>query len=544
MTTREPIPIVLTAPGVEPVVQIDPYKVVRERMFVAGNSGSGKSQLLRLFVEQAAMQMPVFVIDTQDEWSTIRTHVPAALIGTVARGADAPADYRIAGELAMMLLKANCSAVLDLSDLDRPDQARFVRCFIDGLFKIPDELRTPRLIVIDEAHRFAPENAGEAESRAAVIRLMDSGRKFMLGGVLASQRFAKVAKSAIGEANILLIGRFAQAIDRKLAAEATGLSQRSCGQFSKFAPGEFMALGLDGYDEAIRFRANSATITKPPQPGTQIAAPARSGQLQRLVGKLGALRVPAEDDEPQAIASATADHRADHRVTELEVILASVVRERDALAEQLEFTLGVVRSSVADLTQLIPVADAEPAQELDVGADESDDSPPAEPEPPPKERANGRVSGAPRRLLITLAQAGGRPVSKRRAALMSKISPRSSTWRAAQAELTRLGFMTRTGGDLSATAAGIRAAGPVTQMPKGSALVAHWRTQLGKGAARSVFDVLVNATGPVARSDLAFRSNISEKSSTWRAALATLRGLSLVDDVENKTKLVLAKELR
>ncbi len=217
-------PLLLSAPGAEPVVQLDPLKVVNDRLFVCSNSGGGKSHATRLLIEQAGQQMPVFVIDPEGEWSSVRAAIPGmALVGSLDGGAEAPADPRLARDLALRLLTLNCGAVLDLSDLKRDDQAAFVRLFLEGLLAAPAELCNqgrPRLVVIDEAHRFAPEDKGEAESRAAVIELMDSGRKRGLGGVLVTQRFAKVAKSAIGEANTLLIGRFAQDVDQRRADDS------------------------------------------------------------------------------------------------------------------------------------------------------------------------------------------------------------------------------------------------------------------------------------------------------------------------------------
>jgi hypothetical protein len=554
---QETKPIVLSGPG-SPLVQLDPLELTRSRMFVCSNSGSGKSHAVRLLLEQAGQQLPVIIIDPEGEWATIRTHVPAVLIGNMARGADAPADHRIAGELALRLLKMNCSAVLDLSDLERGDQQSFVRCFIEGLFAAPPELWSPRLIVIDEAHRFAPEGSGEDKCRAAVIRLMDSGRKRGFGGIIITQRWAKAAKSMIAECNSVLIGRLAGDADLRRAAELAGLEPRQRKVFSKLTPGEFMAVGPAFlHEDVVRFRTDPKTVTVHPKPGTQIFVPP-TVKLKQLAAQLGDLQVPSEP------GSEPAEHEPTSGISSL--VLADLRRENAELRERAEQAeqksksdrhrlgkmLMLLHMATADAESVMSDGDGEPvepgesasevAAEAEDDGDGEDETTPASSSP----SSLAKLTGAPRRLLVALAQAGGKPVSRRRAALLSQMSIHSSTWRGALAALRRDGLMATTttaSQDLVATPKGIKAAGPVTQMPKGAALVGYWRTRLGKGAPRSVFDVLVDAKEPLLRAEVATRAGISETSSTWRGALAKLRGLSLIDDIE-KTKLALAKELR
>jgi hypothetical protein len=580
-------PIILTAPGVLPEVAIDPLRVVTDRLFVCSNSGGGKSHATRLLIEQAGQQMPVLVIDPEGEWSSVRAGIHGmAWIGSMSRGADAPADPRLAGELVVRLLTLNCSAVLDVSDLARDEQARFVRIFLEALLNASPELLNPgrpRLVVIDEAHRFAPEDKGEAESRAAVIQLMDSGRKRGLGVVLVTQRFAKVAKSAIGECNALLIGRFASDVDQRRAADIAGFPARERGLFGEFEEGEFMASGMafGNKGKSIRFRTNATTLTQHPKIGMQVFTPTPRTQ-KAVAAKFKDLRIVEPEDETElGEVTGPARTRPINEYAKLEDEVAELRGKLDKsqsdLAETRERTVAAQRSAARDrlaLTKLIRLVrgtsnaaevivsdhdlaqdeDPEVEPEVESEAPEADvddvaEEPDAE-EPEParakrgKSSSSERPSGAAGRLLTTLAQAGGRPVTRRRAALLSKTTVHSSTWRTANATLTRLGYMGKSGNDLVATTAGLKAAGPVAPMPKGSALVPYWRSKLGKTAGRAVFDVLVNAKVPLLRAEVARLAGTVETSSTWRTAIAKLRGLSLVDDVENNTKLVLAKELR
>lgn len=56
-------PIVLTAPGATPV-QLDPLKVVSDRLFVCSNSGGGKSHATRLLIEQASRGAVIQLMDS------------------------------------------------------------------------------------------------------------------------------------------------------------------------------------------------------------------------------------------------------------------------------------------------------------------------------------------------------------------------------------------------------------------------------------------------------------------------------------------------
>jgi hypothetical protein len=571
-------PIILSAPE-DPPVQLDPLRIVSDRLFACSNSGGGKSHATRLLIEQAGQQMPVLVFDLEGEWSSVRAAIPGmALIGSMARGADAPADPRLAADLALRLLKLNCSAVIDLSELARDKQALFARIFIETMLDAPPELINPgrpRLIVIDEAHRLVPEDKGEAESRAAVIRLMDSGRKRGLGVVLVTQRFAKVAKSAIGECNALLIGRFASDVDQRRAAEIAGIPARQRGIFGDFEEGEFMASGLafGNKGKTIRFRTNPTTVTVHPKIGMQVFTPPPAVGT-KLAAKFKDLRIvePEAETEPGE-ASGPARPREINEYAKLEDEVAELrgkldksqldlveTRERAELAEQtaksdrhrLGKMLMLLHMATADAESIMSDGDGEPVEPGESASEvvaEAEDDGDGEDETTPASStlsSPAKLTGAPRRLLVALAQAGGKPVTRRRAALLSQMSIHSSTWRGALAALRRDGFMRTTttpGQDLVATPEGLKAAGPVTQMPKGAALVGYWRTRLGKGAPRAVFDVLVDAKEPLLRAEVATRAGISETSSTWRGALAKLRGLSLIDDID-KTKLALAKELR
>src|SRR6185369_7210712 len=128
------------------------------------------------------------------------------------------------------------------------------------------------LIVIDEAHIFAPEGA-KSEATGAVVDLMARGRKRGFAGVLASQRISKVSKDAIAEVNNKLIGRAALDIDMKRAADEIGFSAKDKQLYLRSMPaGRFFAFGPALSMTVVEMQVGAVTTTHPK--AGQKAAPA------------------------------------------------------------------------------------------------------------------------------------------------------------------------------------------------------------------------------------------------------------------------------
>ena len=65
--------------------------------------------------------------------------------------------------------------MLDRHDLKAHERPSFVRTFLDALMHAPREHWHPGLVVLAEAHLYAPEH-GKAESTRAVIDVATRGR--------------------------------------------------------------------------------------------------------------------------------------------------------------------------------------------------------------------------------------------------------------------------------------------------------------------------------------------------------------------------------
>ena len=138
-------------------VPLDLSVLLKTRALVQASSGGRKSYLLRYLLERTVGRGPHLVIDPEGEFVSLRERYPYVAVG---EGGDVAVRPETAGPLARALVEAGASAVLDLYALRLGERRQFVRGFLEGLLALPRGLWRPALVVIDEAHRFAPERGG------------------------------------------------------------------------------------------------------------------------------------------------------------------------------------------------------------------------------------------------------------------------------------------------------------------------------------------------------------------------------------------------
>ncbi|MBB3218093.1 hypothetical protein FHW72_003184 [Ochrobactrum sp. RC6B] len=221
---------------------LDLEELLATRLLVQGNSGSGKSHLLRRLLEQSAQWVQQCIVDPEGDFVTL-----ADLYGhVVVDAARTEAELtRIAGRIR----QHRVSVVLNLEGLDVEQQMRSAAAFLGGLFDAERDYWYPMLVVVDEAQLFAPAAAGEVSDEArklslgAMTNLMCRGRKRGLAGVIATQRLAKLAKNVAAEASNFLMGRTFLDIDMARAADLLGMERKQAEMFRDLQRGHFVALG-------------------------------------------------------------------------------------------------------------------------------------------------------------------------------------------------------------------------------------------------------------------------------------------------------------
>lgn len=228
------------APGKPAMLDLE--ELLATRLLVQGNSGSGKSHLLRRLLEQSAPWVQQCVIDPEGDFVTLSDRFGHVVVDAQRTEAELT---RIAGRIR----QHRVSVVLNLEGLDVEQQMRAAAAFLGGLFDAERDHWYPVLVVVDEAQLFAPAVAGEVSDEArkvslgAMTNLMCRGRKRGLAGVIATQRLAKLAKNVAAEASNFLMGRTFLDIDMARAADLLGMDRRQAEMFRDLQRGHFVALG-------------------------------------------------------------------------------------------------------------------------------------------------------------------------------------------------------------------------------------------------------------------------------------------------------------
>lgn len=233
----------MTAGATGASAMLDLEELLATRLLVQGNSGSGKSHLLRRLIEQSARWVQQAVIDPEGDFVTL-----AERFGHIVVNADEHSEAALQS-VAARVRQHRVSVVLNLEGLDADLQMRHAAAFLGGLFDADRDHWYPMLVVVDEAQLFAPSAAGEVSDEArkvslgAMTNLMCRGRKRGLAGVIATQRLAKLAKNVAAEASNFLMGRTFLDIDMARAADLLGMERRTAEMFRDLERGHFIALG-------------------------------------------------------------------------------------------------------------------------------------------------------------------------------------------------------------------------------------------------------------------------------------------------------------
>jgi DNA helicase HerA-like ATPase len=221
---------------------LDLEELLATRLLVQGNSGSGKSHLLRRLLEQSAPWVQQCIIDPEGDFVTLSEKFGHLVVDATRTEAELT-------RIAARVRQHRVSVVLNLEGLDAEQQMRAAAAFLGGMFDADRDYWYPVLVVVDEAQLFAPAVGGDVSEEArklslgAMTNLMCRGRKRGLAGVIATQRLAKLAKNVAAEASNFLMGRTFLDIDMARAADLLGMERRQAEQFRDLARGKFVALG-------------------------------------------------------------------------------------------------------------------------------------------------------------------------------------------------------------------------------------------------------------------------------------------------------------
>lgn len=516
------------------------------RLLIQANSGGGKSYLLRKLIEELFGRVQIIIIDPEGEFATLREQYDFILVG---KGGETPADPRSAALLAEKLLELNASAICDIYELKAMERHRWVKLFLDSMINAPKNLWHPVVVVVDEAHIFAPEKGqGESEAYGSMIDLATRGRKRGYCAVFATQRLGKLSKNASAELQNVLIGSTFQDIDRKRAAETLGVPKSDEREFSNqmklLEPGNFFALGRAISRDRIAIKIQKA-VTSHPQSGKnyKVSPPPPTAKVRAFLPSLADLPKEADDkarttaelkkeiselrkqlskqpvQQPQNSAELT-DHKKKFKdllakytklVADVRLIESLFRKPIERLTELLQADDNIVASiSPPRPTIVKPVAKVEAPRRIPLVIE-----------------SNGALSRAERKILTALAHyPEGR--TKIQAAILSGYAVSGGGFNNAIGSCRSKGYLSGNGEALMITDEGSQILGPLDPLPEGDELFQYWITQISK-AERSILQALKDAhPDELQKEQVAERSGYEVSGGGFNNALGRLRSLELI----------------
>ena len=263
--------------------------LLKGRLLIQGNSGAGKSMLLRRLFEQAFGHVQQLLIDSDGEFSTLAEHFDVAVLGV--------ADVLRVGArtFALHLREHRYSAILDFSDATGEQRFDIVAELAGGLIDAPEHHWHPLLVLVDEAQTFAPRyDTGDVEpvtrkrTITALADMMGRGRKRGIAGIIATQRLAETATPVVSKATNIIAGRTIFDRDLERTAALLGFTVGQGRPLRTLANGEFLCLGpaIAG-SKRVRFRTGPVKSRHKGETPDVVAPPAisaaRAGELLRTL---------------------------------------------------------------------------------------------------------------------------------------------------------------------------------------------------------------------------------------------------------------------
>lgn len=182
------------------------------RVWIGGESGSGKSSACMLLVSQFVAQGgQALVLDPHGEYGALWEAKPAKVVlyGYGENWVQPESD-----DMVMHQIEQGFTVVLDLSHwtLQRRVRSKFVGDLIGALYTYRQRKPGTTLVVAEEAHLFAPQaqQKGDIEAIEAFIGALTGGRKFGLHFVLATQRQSLVDSNVLSQSNVRLFLRISE----------------------------------------------------------------------------------------------------------------------------------------------------------------------------------------------------------------------------------------------------------------------------------------------------------------------------------------------
>jgi hypothetical protein len=573
-----------------PGLRFPAAEFVESKSAILGASGGGKSGALKVIEEELIRcRLPFVVFDPAGVAWGLRSSLdgkgPGLQILVVGgEHGDIPLNRNAGAEMAREVVRANCQVIFDLSNESTGTYQKFLAEFCEEFYVAQGESKTPRLVIIDEAHEILPQDVRRAESPAfaAARKLVTRGRNRGIGVCLVSQRPAGIAKSVLTQCGTLLIFGVLGTPDRKALQDwvsawgdaarleefergIASLRQQECWAWS---PREFRVfkkvrirdfrtlhpdythlrrMGLLDVKPVIADIPSlidrlSKEVAKVKDEKVAVAdVPRLRARIHTLEGELANEKARAHTADPGAAKVAVAE-----ATKSLREQLAATEAERSELAwyrNSAETVLSVVQERVQAFATNAreheqtrhpqPPSVATPATPVRHYVLEPLPRPPLLvpiPDVAPTATEDRPLGSGERRILCTLARRPHATMSRRKLAILTRYAWNGGGFTNYLGALRTRGYLTGSGENLQVTPAGVTAAGSLPPIPDTHAgLMAEWAQSLGKGE-RLILEAAESAyPAGLPREDIALRAGYTADGGGFNNYLGRLKTLGLLE---------------
>lgn len=191
-----------------------PIETTTQAIGIVAKRRVGKSYTARRIAEQlfkAGQQ--IVIVDPKGDWWGIRSAadgkspgLPVVILGG-ERG-DLPLDVSNGEVVAQLVTQERVSVLLDLSLFRKREVATFMTAFLENLYRLKarEALRTPLMLIVDEADAIMPQQPQEEERRmlGAGEDIVRRGGQRGIGCMMITQRTAVLNKNVLTQCEMLI----------------------------------------------------------------------------------------------------------------------------------------------------------------------------------------------------------------------------------------------------------------------------------------------------------------------------------------------------
>lgn len=530
-----------------------PLDAVTESFAILAKRGAGKSNAAVVMAEEMYDNgLPWVAIDPKGDWWGIRAagdgKAPglAVLVFGGLHG-DVPLEPTAGKLVADLIVEQRLTCVLDVSEMTKADQRRFLVDFADRLYRRNTE---PLHVFCEEADEYIPQRVmGEvAKLVGAFETLVKRGRFRGLGVTLITQRSASLNKDVLTQIETLIPMRNPSPQDRKAIlawVDVHDAGAEAVAELPSLANGEAFVFSPQWLDTLtrIRFRRRRTFDSgATPKVGKKVRPPAKLADvdLASIKEAMAETIEKAKADDPRELRKRItvlerdlAAARAERPEPEHVEVPALSDDDRGAMAELtgsmvgLHHSLSDLISRLREATDRVSSAPATPTQgpvSAPVQTRRQQGT-----RPPQESRAASvqddteiELRSGARRMVEALGRMYPLRVTKSQWGTVAKLKTTGGTWSTYLSDIRRAGLIDENAAGYTLTEAGLAYIGGAPDPLTAAELQDHYRRILRSGAAKMLDALIAASPASMTRDELGSAADLSTAGGTFSTYLSDL----------------------